>query len=284
MKKNAVLLDMFRISGFMAVLLLIAVSVTFAGAWTAPKGQTYNRLAMNLYSADEIFDNNGDTEPMADNGDFSDMNFSYYMEHGIIDELTLVFSTSYKYLESEDDGQESDNYSFSDIDLGLRYRLLQGKFGVLSVQGLVKIPEAYGDDEDIAPGNGQYDATLKLMYGRSLYPVIPGYFNFEAGYKYRDEEPADELICLVEFGVDITKKLYGRIKYDAVIGQENADNGSTAASNPSFAPDYDLAKVDLAFGYKLNKTWAVEIEALKEVSGKSVSKGTTFTAAVAFTL
>lgn len=262
--------------------IMLIPGISFAGAWTAPKGQTYNRLAINSYYSDEIFDSSGDTLPMSDNKEFSDRNISYYMEHGILDQLTLIFSMSYKFLDSEDDTQKIKSYSFSDIDLGLRYRISKGKYGVLSLQGLVKIPEAYDDTEAISPGNGQYDATLKLQYGRSLYPVIPGYFNLEAGYRFRDEEPADEFLYLVECGVDITKKIYGRIKYDVTLGMDNADNDTNTGGNPSFSIDYDLAKVDLAFGYKLTDKWAIELETLKEVSGKSVSKGITYTMAVSF--
>lgn len=274
----------YRIQCCIFSMLLFIPSLAFSGAWTAPKGQTYNRIAFNAYYTDEVFDSSGHTKDMANNGEFFDNNVSYYMEHGITDELTLVFSTSYKFLESKNDHEEIKDDSLSDIDLGLRYRLAQGRFGVLSVQGVVKIPEAYSDSEEIAPGNGQYDGTIKLQYGRSLYPLIPGYCNFEAGYRYRDEEPADEILYLLEFGLDFTKKLYGRVKYDAIIGMNNADTDTSGGSNPSFAAEYDLAKIDVAFGYKLNKIWSLELEALKEVSGESVSKGLTYTIAVAFVL
>lgn len=282
MKNSVKQKDLIQFS--IVILMLSVPSFAFSGAWTSPKGQTYNRIALNAYYADEVFDSSGNTEDMENNGDFSDNNISYYMEHGITDGLTVIFSTSYKFLESENDFQKDENDSLSDIDLGLRYRLAEGRFGVLSVQGMIKIPEGYSDNEIIAPGNGQYDGTLKLQYGRSLYPVIPGYCNVEAGYRYRDEEPADEFLYLLEFGVDITPKLYGRIKYDAIIGLGNADDDTSAGSNPSFTAEYDLAKVDLAFGYKLNKIWSLELEALKEVSGESVSKGTTYTVAIAFVL
>ena len=265
-------------------MLLFIPSVAFSGAWTAPKGKTYNRIAFNAYYTDEVFDSSGHTEDMANNGEFTDKNVSYYMEHGITDKLTLVFSTSYKFLESDNDHEKAEDDAFSDVDLGLRCRLAQGHFGVLSMQGIVKIPEAYGDNEEISPGNGQYDGTMKLQFGRSLYPLIPGYCNVEAGYRYRDEEPADEFLYLFEFGLDFTKKIYGRVKYDAIIGMNNADNDTSDGSNPSFAGEYDLAKVDIAFGYKLSKIWALELEGLKEVSGESVSKGITYTVAVSFVL
>lgn len=284
MRKQAMINYSTGLCFFALFVLLLNPCLSFAGAWTAPKGQTYNRLALNSYYADEIFNDSGDSENMPENGDFSDRNISYYLEHGLMDQLTLIFSASCKYLQSEDNLQKSDNYAFSDIDLGLRYRLAQGKYGVISFQSLVKIPEAYGDKEEIPPGNGQYDLSMKLQYGRSLYPVIPGYYNLEAGYKYRDKEPADEFIYLLELGVDITKKIYARIKYDAIIGMDNADKESSVNNNPSSASDYDLAKVDLAFGYKFNKAWAMELETLKEVSGESVSKGITYTLAFSLLL
>jgi hypothetical protein len=280
--KKSVIIKKGLINCVLIVLLVPAVS--FAGAWTMPKGHTYNRIAVNSYYADELFTDSGRTSAMADHGEFLDRNISYYMEHGVMDQLTLIFSSSFKSLTSENDFQKSENNAFSDIDLGLRYRLLRGKYGVLSLQGGVKIPEAYDDNESIAPGNGQYDVSAKMQWGRSLYPVIPGYFNVEAGYRLRAKEPADEFLYLLELGVDITKKIYGRIKYDAIIGMDNADNTGTSTGNPSFAKDYDLVKADLAFGYRINGKWAVELEGLKEVSGKSVSKGVTYSVAVSVML
>jgi len=63
------------------------------------------------------------------------------------------------------------------MELGLKYRLLSGQGNVLSVQGLVKIPEFYDEDDAPALGNSQYDTEIRFLYGQSLSPTVPGYFN-----------------------------------------------------------------------------------------------------------
>ncbi len=68
----------------------------YGGAWTQEKSSSYHRLAANYYYADKEFDINGSTRSMTGNGDFRDVNLSYYIEYGLIDELTVLASLYYK--------------------------------------------------------------------------------------------------------------------------------------------------------------------------------------------
>ena len=52
-------------------------------------------------------------------------------------------------------------------------------------RGLVKIPETYDEDDDVPLGNGEYEFEGRLLYGKSMWPVIPGYVNLEAAYRKR---------------------------------------------------------------------------------------------------
>jgi hypothetical protein len=71
------------------------------------------------------------------------------------------------------------------VDLGLRYKLLDNTFGIVSTQALVKIPGPYDRSDPLPLGNGQFDGELRLLYGRSLYPLLPAYGNVEIGYRWR---------------------------------------------------------------------------------------------------
>lgn len=254
----------------------------FAGAWTLPKGKTYNRLALNHYTTDTSFNASGDEVAFPDNGEFNDTNVSYYMEHGLRDNLSLVLSLSYKSLEKEDDLVKSDFYGFSDLDLAVKYKLHESRIGVFSTQALIKIPELYDDKDDLPPGDGQYDVELRLMYGRSLYPMIPGYINLEAGYRLRDDELADEVRTLVEVGVDVTPRFYGRLKYEGIIGLNNADDVAGARGNPSSSPDYDLFKLNMALGFKLSQAWGIELEHIREIAGENISNGISYGLALTY--
>lgn len=256
--------------------------ICFAGAWTQEKGASYHQFTLNCYEANQYFDDDGQDQDMANDGEFTDINVSYYGEYGLMGRLTVFGAVAYKSLTFEDDTVESDAYGVSDIDLGLRYKLLDSRLGIVSVQTLVKIPEAYDEDDEVPMGNGQYDVECRLQYGKSLYPVIPGYMNLEAGYRLRKDLPADEFRYLVEFGVNATSKIYGRVKLDGISSMGNSGDPNALGANPNITPEFDLGKLDIALGYKLTDSCLVELGYRPEIYGENTSKGSNVSIAVAF--
>ena len=255
------------------MVILSAADPVFAGAWTAEKGTIYQKFTFNVYEADERFDDSGHENAFPAGGQFSDTNFATYMEYGLTDKITLLGSLSYKRLRSEDDAMIYKTRGFSDLDLGVKYRLASGNFGVISAQGLVKVPEFYDDDNAVDLGNSQYDTEIRLLYGKSLYPFIPGYINIEAGYRLRAEEPADEFRYLLELGIDITDAIYSRVKLDGIAGMNNEDASRDAAGNPTATLDYDLGKLDLALGINLSKQMGLELGYRADIYGENTASG-----------
>jgi hypothetical protein len=253
---------------------------SFAGAWTAKQNAFYEKLAFNYYYSHETFNSSGSRGGTANNGKFSDYNLSNYFEYGLFDRLTAINSLTYKWVENEDNSNRTTARGLGDVDLGLRYKLLDSdKAGIVSTQVLVKIPGAYDKNDQLPLGNGQYDTEVKLLYGRSLYPLIPGYGNLEAGYRWRAQEPSDEVRYLVEFGLDITKTLYARAKLDGTL---SVDNGKRldGSGNPTTTNNFDLGKLDLTLGYKAAPNWGVEASYVPAVYGQNTAAGATYSLAV----
>jgi len=264
-----------------SVLLLLSASTCFAGAWTQQKGKLYDRLSLNYYFADHQFDDHGNRSDFSSDGKFTDMNIGNYIEYGITDKLTVINSLYYKRIEKEDDFEETRTWGVGDIDLGLKYKLAEGSWGVLSTQALVKIPEAYDRDDKLPLGNGQYDLEARILYGRSLWPHVPGYCNFELGYRWRFADPSDELRYLLEFGMDFTKEFYGRIKLDGIYSMENGKHFDNSG-NPTLANNFNLGKLDITLGYKIYKQWGLEAEYTPEIYGKNTASGATYTVALTY--
>ncbi len=109
---------------------------------------------MNYFYTKRNFDEDGHKRLLPSDGEFYDLNITWYQEYGLLDNLTLFFSIPYKHLHYEDKNFKSDNWGVGDIDLGLKLRLLENPV-VLSIQSKVKIAEAYDEDEDAPLGNGQ---------------------------------------------------------------------------------------------------------------------------------
>lgn len=262
-------------------ILLVAVCATsgFAGAWTAGKYAVYEKLSYNYYYAHQSFDESGNRGATPDHGKFTDHNVSNYLEFGLTDDLTLINSLSYKWLENDTDQALVKGYGLGDVDLGLRYKLLDKPAGIVSSQLLVKIPGAYDRNDPLPLGNGQFDTELRLLYGRSLYPVLPGYGNVEIGYRWRADGPSDEIRYLVEFGVDISHDFYTRAKLDGILSLDNGTKRDSGG-NPTTTNNFDLGKLDLTVGYKATPSLGVEVSYVPELYGQNTAAGATYSLAL----
>ncbi|MBI5740264.1 MAG: transporter [Nitrospirae bacterium] len=198
MKKRVLLV--FLLS---AVLCIFSSQSVFA-AWTQAKGHSYNQLGFSYYRTNEktttlerdahenLVSTNSKIEK-EDSAEFTSAKMTYYVEYGIIDSLTVVASIPFDRQRSDDTvkfSEEDGPSGVGDINLGLRYLLMPNLFGtgvLMSVQGDVKIPEAYNYGHPLTHlslGDGQYDAALTLKFGRGL---PKGYIWANVGYKYRFE-------------------------------------------------------------------------------------------------
>ena len=268
----------------LAVAMLLAASATssFAGAWTAPKNALYEKLSYNYYYAHETFDSSGHREGTPNNGKFTDHNVSNYFEYGLLDSLTVINSLTYKWLENDTNLARTKGYGLGDVDLGLRYKLLDSeRIGIVSTQLLVKIPGTYDKNDPLPLGNGQFDTELRLLYGRSLYPLIPGYGNVEFGYRWRAGDPSDEIRYLVEFGVDVTRDFYTRAKLDGTLSVDNGKKRD-GSGNPTATNNFDLGKLDLTVGYKVTPAWGVEVSYRPDIYGQNIAAGANYSLALYF--
>lgn len=253
-----------------------------AGAWTQQSGHSYNRLAANYYYAERNFEDNGDRKRMPNNGEFYDLNLSYYTEYGLTDAATLIASAYYKQIEYEDDTIEMRTYGLGDIDLGLKYRLIRLQGGAVAIQGLVKVPELYDENDSLPLGNGQYDVEARILFGHSLAHLFPGYCNFEFGYRWRFEDPSDEYRYLIEVGSDLSDKWYARVKLDGLISADNGEAILDARGNPTITNEHDLLKLDVAVGYRIDDAWGWEAVYTPALSGENTAVGATYTLALTY--
>lgn len=265
---------------FLISLCLLQNEGVFAGAWTSGKGNMYNKFAINYFNSSRQYDDDGDKHKIPFNGRFQDVNFNWYEEYGIKDNINLITSIYYKWLKDENRYIENKSNGISDIDVGIKYNLIKNPV-VLSVQGLFKIEGTYDMQDTPSLGNGQNDFELKLLLGKSL-EKLPIYFGFEAGYRWRFEDPSDEWRLLLEVGGSY-EDFYGRLKIDSIISARNADErDQMIVSNISMTPQFDLTKLDMTIGYNIDKKWAVECSYVPVIYGENTTSGYTLSAAVIF--
>ncbi len=262
--------------------MLIAASATlcYAGAWTAKKNTFYEKFAFNYYYADESFDQSGNRQTTPNHGKFTDYDVTNYFEYGLLDNLTFINSLTYKWLYNDTDQSFTKGYGLGDVDLGLRYKILDSdRFGIVSTQLLVKVPGTYNSKDPLPLGNDQVDTEIRFLYGRSLYPWLPAYANLEFGYRWRDGDPSDEIRYLIEFGADFTKELYGRVKLDGTLSLDNG-NHVDPNGNPTTTNNFDLGKLDVALGYKITPAWGVELGYRRDIYGQNTAAGDNYSLAL----
>ena len=74
-------------------------SAAFAGAWTQNKGGYYFKVGASYLNSTIDIDANGEQIQKANMGELRDLNYSTYLEYGLLDRLTLVSSIPYKRLQ-----------------------------------------------------------------------------------------------------------------------------------------------------------------------------------------
>lgn len=262
--------------------LIVAVSATgsFAGAWTEKQGAFYEKLSFDYYYAHQMFDTSGTRAATPNNGKFSNYDVSNYFEYGLTDNLTAINALSYKWLRNEDDSAIAKGYGLGDVDLGVRYKFLDSdRIGIVAGQLLMKIPGTYDKTDPLPLGNGQLDVEARVLYGRSLYPMIPGYGNVELGYRWRADGPSDEIRYLIEFGVDLSKKIYTRAKLDGTLSVDNGRKAD-ASGNPTATNNFDLGKLELTVGCKITPALGVEASYRPDVYGQNTAAGANYSLAL----
>lgn len=252
-----------------------------AGAWTAERGAFYLRAAAARYTSTQEFDGAGDRHRLPLDGDFSDNHLGAYLEYGLLDRLTAVTSFSIKQLRYENKVRIVDSKGLGDVDVALRARLASGAAGVLAAQFLTKFPSGYETDVSLPLGNGRREYDARLLWGRGLFPLLPGYCSLEAGYRWRLGDPADEVHYLLEFGSDIAAGFYFRSKLDGTRGRRN-QKGLDMSGNPTVRGSADLGVLDLTVGRRCGSHLAVEAGFAPALYGRTTTSGATASLALAW--
>lgn len=277
--------------------IFLAVSIFFChgafAAWTQPKGHSYNQVTLSYYKTTKKFstiERDPDTKDITDvhaeisrneEEEFSSTKVTYYGEYGITDKLTVIASVLYDWQKSNDTmryANEDGPSGIGDITLGLRHSLVDNIAGtgiLMSVQGDLKIPEAYdyGDPAtELSLGDGQYDATVALLFGRGLGK---GYAWLNAGYKFRFEndendpitfKPSDQIKVSFGGGYAVTSwlSIRGLIDWTKSVGDADVSDAMIRSFYPTgvkaahardeiildsmgLEPDSLSAGIDLAF-------------------------------------
>lgn len=157
------------------------VQYAVASGFPMRKGKTLLAPYLSYFVANQYRDLTGQKYNYANGGKYSSFTMQLYLEYGITDHLDLVAKLPLNAAQFKDNAQRNSNTALSDVELGLKYNLLEfnQKKYFLSAQALAAIP-LYSKNGNPSTGYGQFGSELKLMFSGSN---AAAYFNVEAGYR-----------------------------------------------------------------------------------------------------
>lgn len=257
-----------RSVGFKLAMVMLAFALpAHAGAWVPAVHQLYFKISLNQLGTHERFAADGDR--FSDEARFEDRNLHLYGEWGLPARWGLFASLAYKSIESIGETERS-NSGFGDLEVGVRHVLWQGQ-GLVSVAGTLKVPYLYEKQDDLRLGNGQEDLELRMLYGRAFRR---SYMGAEIGYRWRLDDPADEIRYLIEYGASAAP-WYWRTKLDGI---ESAGSPSDDQDelNPQLQSSFDALRLEVGVGLEVHTHWSVEFTYTHAISGRNTLAGNQF--------
>ena len=188
----------------------------------------------------------------------------------------------------------------ADLELRLRWRLLQnpavvslalgGKFplgydidqdsiGSLGAGGLFgpsPVDDGAGADNKVPLGTGEKDIDMRLLVGKSLYP-LPGYLTSTVGYRKRGGAFSDEFFYGFEAGVTYKRLL---VK-GAVEGMRTMGDCGTMGQG-GLVGDQDILKLAPGLIWSLSKHLELGVDLFHIAAGCNTAAGTTYAVGLAF--
>jgi hypothetical protein len=193
---------------FALVLSALLPSTALAGAWLLPPGDWSTEIRGSFFNADTYRNIDGDRATLPGGGVMEQRSLSAWNEFGWKDHLGVMVaipfvSTSRRFA---DDSRLPSQTVLGDMVLGARYAL-KGGATALALNAMWKAPMGYNRLIQPAPGTGQQDLTGTLAFGAPI--GSSGFIELEAGYRYRFDAPADQIVAAGNAGFWIGNLLIG---------------------------------------------------------------------------
>jgi hypothetical protein len=213
---------------FALVLAALLPSTAFAGAWLLPPGDWASDIRGTFFNADTYRNADGDRVPLAGGGALEQRSMSAWNEFGWKKSLSVFVAMPYVSTTRRFAGESRlpAQTVLGDMQLGARYAI-KGGATALALNATWKAPLGYNREIQPAPGTGQQDVAGTLAFGAPIGGR--GFIEAEAGYRYRFEAPADQLIASAGAGFWFGHLLIGG-RYE---GAAAAGDGETPADKVS---------------------------------------------------
>ncbi|HEY3215115.1 MAG TPA: hypothetical protein VGK93_01345 [Candidatus Eisenbacteria bacterium] len=202
-----------------------------AGPWSLAPGEYYSEFRTGVFVTGSYFDAGGDLRGLLGGGQIEEHSLLSYTELGWKKRLTFVLgipakSVTRRFGAGADTSYRPTATGLADGLVGLRYGLANGRTALaleldwkpplgyerkpfLGHRDSVNAGDTSGDGDSLdvnrarqlgSPtlGEGQQDLTLALHLGTVL---SFGFFQVAGGYRYRFDDPADQIVASADLGI-----------------------------------------------------------------------------------
>jgi hypothetical protein len=245
----------------LAVMALPAAPAALANPWMQQEDHGFAITTLSYYRAQV---GPADHNPAQGDGPFTRWSLYEYGEYGLTQDLTFGINLGQEHNAVETSTGTIDREGPSLAELFLRRALWTDPDSVLSVQGLVKLPVG---DRDVNPplGDNQVDAEARLLYGHGFdLAGLPGFLNIEGAYRYRGDEPADQLRANTTLGVHLAPDWMALVQLDDLVSRRGTGAGGW---------DYNLHTVGVSTVYDLTRSWCLQVGATADVASRNYAPG-----------
>jgi hypothetical protein len=238
--------------------------VAVAGAWTFEPGTGQAIFAIESKLATQQYNGKGRLVPR---DRFAKSELSAYVEYGLVDGLTLLFSPRVEDVnDSSRWGGARTGLGYTELGARARFVRFDAKQpgfwqgSVASLQGSVRVPGSVEDDDPLLVGNNVVEVDARVLFGASFaLGSWSSFVNAEAGYRWRDGDPPSELRGDLTVGV--------RPKPDwLVMGQLFQVTTVGQGSPPFRAGAY--TRLQLSVVHDFDARWSVQVGANSIVAGR----------------
>ena len=232
----------------MLALLALVAPAAQAGPWSLAPGEYYSQFLGGWSSSDGYHDLNGDRRFLFKGGLLEERSLLSYTEMGWKKRVSFVLgipvrSVTRRFGAAGNQAALPTATGLADALVGFRYRLANGRSAAaievdwkpplsydsglrLTRQDSLLAGDANGDGDSLdvnavrqmsrpTLGDGQNDVTVTLQLGTAL--TRRGFLQVAGGYRYRFQDPKDQVVLGADLGLWMTRTLMIAGRYDGVV-------------------------------------------------------------------
>ncbi len=263
-------------------------SAADAGPWLRKAGKGFVQLGFSTIGYNNVYDDASTKQPLT--VDVRDNVVQLMGEVGLTDNLTASLAVPVKSLSLRGATSRS-NSGVGDVDLGLKYGLVNRGGFVLSGEALFSLPVGSTKNPDgLRLGDGEFNTTLRLLAGTSFYPV-PAYLSADLGFNFRSNNFSHD----VPFGIEAGYAFLDARLYIILLisGKESLSNKPTLGANSSraemnaaalglYGNNLEFLAIIPKLLFKINQQWTITASYATAAHGRNVAGGVVFAGGVLY--